>query len=36
MFVLLHLFVFSVDKDGMFSKKNSQNMYPVFASQAAF
>lgn len=32
LFVLLHSFVFSVDKDGMFSKKHSKNMYPVLAT----
>jgi len=36
LFVLLHLFVFSVEKDGMFSKKNSQNMYPVFGPHSPF
>lgn len=35
-FGLLHLFVSSVDEDGMFSKKNSQNTYPVFGLQSAF
>lgn len=36
LFVLFHLFVFSVDEDGMFSKKNSQNVYPFFGPQFAF
>lgn len=39
LFVLLHLFVFSVDEDGKFSKNHSKNMYPVlgtFSSTRSF
>lgn len=32
LFVLLHLFVFSVDEDGIFSKNYSKNVYPVLAT----
>lgn len=32
LFVLLHLFVFSVDEDGKFSKNHSKNMYPVLGT----